>query len=207
MPLSIFIDALPYNEMTKNYSEWFDNIQIAEMIPNIAYSSSLHWQLYCNKYPDDRGVLIDWVKEPENKRSVKFLSFVLSPIDCCEVLGLISRKILDRFIYRKNIFANIPFKFRKDFSEKGQYLFWDKSVYSKESIFDKYSVISQDEGHISFEDTILKLSKEIENGNINIFTVLGFADSIGHKCQRGSVYSERLKPYTVSYTHLNKFES
>ena len=62
MPLSIFIDALPYNEIVSNYKNWFSDMQISELIPNIAYSSSLHWQLYCNKYPDERGIMVDWVK-------------------------------------------------------------------------------------------------------------------------------------------------
>ena len=54
MPLSIFVDALPFNEMKENYEKELSSMQIAELVPNIAYSSSLHWQLYCNKYPDDR---------------------------------------------------------------------------------------------------------------------------------------------------------
>ena len=195
MPLSLFIDALPYNEMKKNYANWFDNMQIAELLPNIAYSSSLHWQLYANKYPDERGVLVDWVKEPEKNKLVCFLSKVLSPLDHFGQLGMLSKKFLDRIVFRKNVFANIPFQFRKDFSEKGSYLFWDENVYKKEPIFNGYTVVSQDEGHLSFEETKFRLDKAIEDGNKNIFGVFGFADSIGHKCQRGELYSQRISGY------------
>jgi len=202
MPLSIFIDALPYNEMKLNYSNWFENIQISEMLPNIAYSSSLHWQLYCNKYPDDRGVFVDWVKEKEPKKSVRFLSTILRPLECFDKLSVISKKVLDRKIYRKNTFANLPYKFRSEFTEKGKYLFWNKKTYGKEPIFDGYTVISQDEGHRSFDETISKLNTSIENGDENIFLVLGFADALGHLCRRGEKYSERLKPYMAELKAL-----
>lgn len=194
MPLSIFVDALPYTEIYSEYSEWFDNMQVSKLLPNIAYSSSLHWQLYCNKYPDERGVLVDWVRKPEKRKSVRVISTLLSPLDYCGDLGALSRKLLDRFVYRKNVFANIPYKFRKDFSEEGKYLFWDKETYGKEPIFSGYTVVSQDEGHISFNETITRLDNAIAKGDKNIFAVFGFADSIGHKCRRGEIYSKRLKP-------------
>ena len=195
MPLSIFIDALPYNEIAKNYKDSFEKMQVSEMIPNIAYSSSLHWQLYCDKYPDERGVLVDWVKEPEKNKAIRFFATVFSPLDSLGDLGVVARKVLDRFIFRKNAFANIPFKFRKDFTEKGKYLFWDKATYSKEDIFDGYAVVSQDEGHLTFDVTLNKLKEAVDSDNKNIFSVFGFADALGHKCRRGETYSERLLPY------------
>ena len=198
MPLSIFIDALPYDEIVAHYNNWFDNMQVAELIPNIAYSSSLHWQLYCNKYPDERGVMVDWVKESESNKAVRFFSFLLRPFDKFGRFGELIKKGLDRVIFRSNTFANIPFEFRKDFCEKGQYLFWDKSVYQKEDIFAGYTGVSQDEGHISFDETLLKLSNAIDNGNKKIFVVFGFADSIGHQCRRGEIYSQKLAPYMDS---------
>ena len=150
MPLSIFIDALPYTEITEKYSDWFSDMQVAELQPNIAYSSSLHWQLYCNKYPDERGVLVDWARTPEKNKAVRFFATVLRPLDSMGDLGIYSRKFLDRYIFRANKFANIPYKFRKDFSENGKYLFWDEKTYRAEKIFNGYTVVSQDEGHISF---------------------------------------------------------
>ena len=117
MALSIFIDALPYTEVCKSYKQWFDNQDIALLKPNIAYSSSLHWQLYSNKYPDERGTFVDWVKEPETDLSIKTLSFILQPLDYLGNCGVLARKIMDRFVYRKNMFANIPFKFRPLFKE------------------------------------------------------------------------------------------
>ena len=197
MPLSIFIDALPYNEIEKNYKGYFDNMQVSELLPNIAYSSSLHWQLYCDKYPDDRGVLVDWVKEPETNKAIRLISTVLTPLDSMGDLGVIAKKVLDRFVFRKNAFANIPFKFRKHFTEKGKYLFWDKDTYGKEDIFKGYDVVSQDEGHLSFEKTIEKLEASIKDHNKDIFAVFGFADALGHKCERGEKYSERLRPFMI----------
>lgn len=194
MPLSIFVDALPYTEITSEYSDWINNMQVSSLLPNIAYSSSLHWQLYCNKYPDERGVLVDWVRKSEKRKSVRIISTLLSPLDYCGNLGALSKKCFDRFVFRKNVFANIPYKFRKDFSEEGKYLFWDKETYGKEPIFSGYTVVSQDEGHITFDETIDLLDNAIEKGDKNIFAVFGFADGIGHKCRRGKIYTKRLKP-------------
>ena len=115
MPLSLFCDALPYSEMSVQYKDWFDKLQLAPLMPNIAYSSSLHWQLYCNKYPDERGILVDWVREPEKNKAVRILSTILRPLDVNETLGWFSRKVLDRIVFRRNMFANVPYQFRKDF--------------------------------------------------------------------------------------------
>lgn len=195
MSLSIFIDALPYTEITEKYSDWFKDMQLARLQPNIAYSSSLHWQLYCDKYPDERGVLVDWARVPEKSKTVRFLSTVLRPLDILGDLGLYSRKFLDRFVFRANKFANIPYKFRKDFSEQGKYLFWNEKTYRAEKIFNGYTVVSQDEGHISFEETVEKFENAIKSGDKNIFVVTGFADQLGHKCRRGEIYHKRVKPY------------
>jgi|GEM_PF-1107290 len=195
MPLSLFVDALPYNEMKAHYADWQADMQLGELLPNIAYSSSLHWQLYCDKYPDDRGVLVDWVRQSEKNKVVRFLSTVLAPLDRMGNLGLLSKKVLCRYVMRRNAFANIPYRFRKDFSEQGSYLFWDAKTYRAESIFDGYTVVSQDEGHRSFELTLSLLREAVERGDRNIFGVLGFADALGHKCRRGEVYSARLRPY------------
>ena len=195
MPLSLFCDALPYSEMSVQYKDWFDKLQLAPLMPNIAYSSSLHWQLYCNKYPDEWGILVDWVREPEKNKAVRILSTILRPLDVNETLGWFSRKVLDRIVFRRNMFANVPYQFRKDFTEKARYLFWDYSTYSQEELFKKYTVVSQDEGHLSFETTMDQLNRTIEKGDINIFGVLGFADSMGHQCRRGEEYSRKLKRY------------
>lgn len=195
MALSIFADALPFTEMQNHYSEWFDNMQLGELLPNIAYSSSLHWQLYCDRYPDDRGVLLDWKKEPEHDMTVRFLSKLLQPFDYTDLLGLIVRKALDRKFFHKNMLANIPFKFRSEFCEKGKYLFWDKQTYGQEPIFNGFEVVSQDEGHLSFEATIEMFYKALDKSNPNIFLNTGFADALGHTVARGEKYSARLKPY------------
>lgn len=195
MPLSIFIDALPYSEMITNYSRWFSDIQIAELQPNIAYSSVLHWQLYCNKYPDDRLRFVDWQKVPEKRKSIRFFSAILRPFDIVKPLSFLNHKVLDRIVFKSSCFSNIPFKFRKDFSDQSQYLFWDYDIYSKEELFKDYFVVSQDEGHISFDDTIDKFYKAIDADNKNLFVCIGEIDHQGHLCARGEEYSRRIHKY------------
>lgn len=195
MPLSLFIDALPYNEMKAQYSDWFKNIQMAELLPNVGYSSSLHWQLYCDRYPDERGVFVDWVRKPEKRADVKLVARLLSPLDRLGSLGFLSRKIMNRYVFRRNIFANIPYCYRGMFSEEGKYLFWDKSTYSQEAIFDGYTVVSQDEGHLSFNAVMEKFRAVVNMDKKDLFVVLGFADAEGHVCRRGELYSQRLHPY------------
>lgn len=194
MALSIFADALPYSEMQKNYNDWFPGMQLSELIPNIAYSSSLHWQLYCDKYPDDRKVLVDWTPGCEKNKYVRLISTVFQPLDRFETGTIIFKKILDRYIFRRNLFANIPLKFRKEFTEKGKYLFWDKNTYEAEDIFKGFVVVSQDEGHKTFDKTLEEFYKALEGDNPNIFFNTGFADMIGHLVRRGDLYSERLAP-------------
>lgn len=195
MPLSIFADALPYSEIKNNYYNWFKNQEVGQLIPNIAYSSSLHWQLYCNKYPDDRGVLVDWCMEKEESHTIRVVSKIFGFMDYTGDFGIIFKKMLSKYIFKKNAFANIPFRFRADFSERGKYLFWDSKTYSKESIFNGYTIISQDEGHMSFDASLNKLHSVIKSGSKNIFYNTGFADNIGHLNKRGKTYSNILKPY------------
>lgn len=195
MALSVFADALPFTEMKRNYTEWIDGIQLAELQPNIAYSSSLHWQLYCDKYPDDRDTFVDWGRVPEQNKLVCAIAALLSPFDRGGNFSVFVKKVLDRAVFRRNAFANIPLKFRKDFSEIGQYLFWNKTVYEREDIFKGFKVVSQDEGHISFDESIEKLESAINHGDKNIMFVTGFPDALGHKTRRGEVYSKRLAPY------------
>lgn len=192
MALSIFVDALPFTELNNNYSKWFENQQLASLLPNIAYSSSLHWQLYCDKYPDDRGVLVDWCMEDERDPKIRAISKYFCFMDDLGDLGIIFKKVLSKYIFKRNAFANIPFSLRGYFSEKGKYLFWDSETYRNESIFDRYVVVSQDEGHLSFDCAISKLHTTIETGAENIFFNTGFADSIGHVNRRGVRYSKML---------------
>ena len=195
MPLSIFIDALPFSEVKKNYSSWFVNEQIAKLEPNIGYSSVLHWQLYCNKYPDQRLKFLDWQKKDEKSRFVRFLSTLFRPLDCVPPFAFICKKVFDRIIFKKNVFANIPFKFRKIFSENSMYLFWDHNTYSKEQMFIGYSVISQDEGHLSFSETIKRAKEEVLLKKDNIFIAIGEIDHQGHMCARDDNYSKKISVY------------
>ena len=195
MALSLFVDALPYNEMKARYSDWFDDIQMAELLPNVGYSSSLHWQLYCDRYPDDRGVFVDWVRKPEKDLPVKLVAKLFSPLDSLGSLGFLSRKVMNRLVFRRNVFANIPYCYRSMFSEQGKYLFWNRATYSQESIFDGYTVVSQDEGHLSFNSVMEKFQAVVESGEKKLFVVLGFADAEGHVCRRGELYDKRLRPY------------
>ena len=194
MPLSIFIDALPHSEIEKCYSSWFKSMQFAILKPNIAYSSCLHWQLYCNKYPDERKKFVDWLKINENDDKVIKYANLFRPLDNFTFASFCVRKIFNKYILKNNSFAFIPFKFRKLFSNQAQYLFWDKNVYSKEENFKDYLVISQDENKKTFEKTFVEALEQIKNSK-KIFINFGFADYIGHRCARGAEYDKRLKPY------------
>ena len=202
MAFSIFIDALPFTEVDTRYRDWIENEQYAKLIPNIAYSSVLHWQLYCNKYPDERMRFVDWEKQPEKSMSVRVISNMLRPIDSIKPISFLVRKSFDRFVFRRNALANVPFRFRSDFSEQSEYLFWNKDTYSKEKNFWNYDVISQDEGHHSFEETYEKAKTTISSGETNIFLCIGEIDHQGHICARGAEYSKRIRKYMDSIKEL-----
>lgn len=195
MPLSVFVDALPFTVMQKDYIAKLDGEpELALLKPNVGYSSTLHWQLYCNKYPNETGAFVDWVHEDEKSKAVSFVSKLCAPLDCNSMLGVLARKILNKFVFRRNAYANIPFKFRPYFTEKGKYLFWDKSRYSAEKTFDGYVVISQDEGHHPYLYSLRKLEEEIQKGTKDIFAVFGFTDAIGHVYRRGAEYDVAIAP-------------
>lgn len=195
MPLSIFVDALPFTVMQKDYiSKLEGSPKLALLKPNVGYSSTLHWQLYCNKYPNETGAFVDWVYDKETNKAVRIFSKLCAPLDYMGILGVLARKVFNKYVFRCNAFANIPFKFRPCFTEKGKYLFWDKARYFNEPTFDGYAVISQDEGHHTYEYSLSQLEKEISNGTKNIFAVFGFIDAIGHKYRRGAGYDAAIAP-------------
>lgn len=185
--ISLFIDALPYSYISKRYKD-NQNIQIAPLLQNVGYSSSLHWELYCDIYPDNNGFFVDWVQENEPSQVICFLSKVLAFTDLCGDLGVYCRKILDRVIFRRNAFANIPFKFRPYFRNKSDYLFWNIKNYGSFDLFKPYCYAMQDEGHKSFEENLQLLRRHIHDGQKNIFGVFGEIDSVGHKFPRGEEY-------------------
>ena len=193
MPLSIFVDALSYTYLCEQYKALAPDADLAPLRPNIGYSSVLHWQLYCNRYPDARGTFVDWTKKPESKRSVRVLCRLLQPLDHVAPLGWFSRKVLDRVFFRSNTFANIPYRFRPLFSNCGKYLFFDGKNLENEENFAGYSAVLQDEGHRSLTDCMDEFLNLIQRDTKNIFLSFGFADQIGHTCQRGKEYDARLQ--------------
>jgi hypothetical protein len=194
MALGIFIDGLPYSELKSSAPDWLRELQLAPLRPNIGYSSALHWQLCCDRYPDDRGRLTDWVRTPEQDRKIVSAARLLAPLDAVEPLALLTKKGLDRLVFRRNAFANIPFAFRPDFSEQGDYLFRDSARCAREPLFAGYTVISQDEG-LSFAETMRRLNRAIARKERRVFAAFGFADAVGHGCRRGPLYRARLSPY------------
>ncbi|MBQ4082554.1 MAG: hypothetical protein IJC55_04580 [Clostridia bacterium] len=193
MPLSIFVDALSYTYLREQYKTLAPDADLAPLRPNIGYSSVLHCQLYCNRYPDARGTFVDWTKKPEPNRSVRVLSRLLQPLDHIAPLGWLSRKALDRIFFRSNTFANIPYRFRPLFSNCGKYLFFDRKNLENEEIFAGYCVVLQDEGRRSLADCMDEFLNLIQHDTKNIFLSFGFADQIGHTCQRGAQYNARLQ--------------
>ncbi len=190
--LSLFVDALSYSYLKEHFIGDMPNVQVAPMIQNVGYSSSLHWELYNNIYPDDHGYFVDWVKENESNKLICLISDMLAFTDYFGNLGVYLRKVLNRYIFRKNLFANIPFRFRKYFSCKSDYLFWDKKNYGRYKLFDSYVFAMQDEGKKSFDENLALLKQHVENGEKNIFGVFGEVDAIGHTLPRGSEYDAKV---------------
>ena len=193
MPLSIFVDALSYTYLQQQCKALAPDAKLAALRPNIGYSGVLHWQLYCNRYPDERGTFVDWTKVSEAKRSVRVLSRLLQPLDRIPSLGWLSRKALDRVLFHKNTFANIPYQFRPLFSNQSSYLFFDRKNLQKESVFSGYATVLQDEGNRSFEECMHEFLRLLQQDAKNIFLSFGFADQIGHACARGEQYNARLQ--------------
>jgi predicted AlkP superfamily pyrophosphatase or phosphodiesterase len=81
-------------------------------------------------------------------------------------------------------------------------LFFTKDNYSREEIFKGYSVVSQDEGHYSFEQAIAELKRVILEDNPNVFAAFGAVDSMGHQCSRGDVYDKRLKNFMDAFKEV-----
>lgn len=208
MALVIFIDALPYTYIAN--SKWAEEMQVSKLKPNIGYSSNLHWQLFANIYPDELGFFTDWAYEEEENKYINNLSNMLNNLDKYEYISTIIKKILDRYIFKTNAFANIPFKFRSKFKNKAQYLFF-KTEYVKEiKHFENYELILQDENNKTY-DEILKIFEEKVNDNQkNIFISLNFADSLGHSYSRSEEYNremekhiEKLVPIIRQYNKKN----
>lgn len=186
MPLILFIDALPYSWASKNFK------RVSKLRPNVGYSSSLHWELFCNKYPDDNNFFLDWGLSKEPRSLVRVVSYLLYPLDFFDWIAFFTRKVLDKFVFRKNVFANIPFRFRPAFSNVSRYLFFEKDHYSNEDNFKGYTVISQDEYKDSL-DAILARCENSFGTNQNIFVAIGVVDSTGHQYSRGPLYDIEIK--------------
>lgn len=192
MPLSIFADGLPFSSraLTACLPQ---EMRRACLVPNVGYSASLHRQLYADQYPDDTGVLVDWVHEREASAAVRISAALLSPLDVIPPLGVAARKVLDRLL-RRSVFANIPFRHRAAFSHKGSYLFRSQSFYGTLPLLCGYCVISQDEGNRTFDEAMCLLNSAIAAGERDIFFVTGIFDALGHTCARGDAYEQRITP-------------
>lgn len=191
MPLSIFSDALSYvtcRTLARENPAW----QTTGLFPDPGYSSCLHWKLYCDRSPDERGVFVDWAREPEERKWVRAVSFFCRPLDLWPWLGIFSRKVLNRLTH--GAFANIPYRFRPLFSNRSRYLFRSAETYGKESIFSGYRVISQDEGNPPFSVTLSAMRNAIAQNEKNLFVVFHFADELGHRFPRGQAYDEAVLP-------------
>ena len=192
MPLSIFADALPYDAAALR-SLLPEEMQRAPLVPNVGYSASLHRQLYDDCYPDDTGVLVDWVRRREPSRAVRLACALLRPLDIIPPLGTAMRKVLDRLLGR-GVFSNVPFRYRAQFSMRGCYVFRERERYAALPLLRGYRVISQDDGARSFSDALGELRDAVEAGERDLFFVTGVFDTIGHHCARGEEYERRITP-------------
>lgn len=187
MPLVLFIDALPYSYLQKTESKWKNNYHISKLVPNIGYSSNLHWQLFCNQYPDELGFFTDWNFVKESNKLVNLFATLLRPIEIFHTGSILVKKVMDRYIFKKNTFVNIPFQFRKFFSNNPKYLFFDSNLTREQDVFNDYEIILQDENNKSFKDMLLAFDL-IYKKNDKIFCAFSFADYLGHKLARTKKY-------------------
>ena len=192
MPLSIFADALPYDAAALQ-ALLPKEMQRAPLVPNVGYSACLHRQLYDDCYPDDTGVLVDWVHQREECRAVRLACALLRPLDLVPPLGTAVRKVLDRLLGR-GVFANVPFRYRARLCMRGRYVFRERRLYGALPLLRGYRVISQDDGARSFSDALHELTCAVEAGERDLFFVTGVFDVIGHGCARGEEYERRITP-------------
>lgn len=196
MALQIFVDALPYTYIDKYFRDFLgQEQQTAALRPNVGYSSNLHWQMYCNLYPDDMGFFTDWKFAPEHRKDVVALSKMLSFTDSFGNLGMLAKKFMDHYMMRDLCFANIPFRFRPMFTACSRYLFWNAENFDKYDIFKGYQVISQDINKGDFQLSLHMAKDAIKNGTRNLFLSYGFADVLGHRYRRDINYDNALHPF------------
>jgi len=201
MPLVIFVDALPYSFVDKYKSNiWMNGKAYYKLEPNIGYSSNLHWQLFGNVYPDDIGFFTDWSYSKEPNKAVVALSRLLSFTDRIGNLGLYIKKFLDRILLQKNVFANIPFRFRPLFRQNPEYLFFSSNTTRKLDVFKEFDLILDDEIKVSFSELLVRLENSISKKNRNIFISFGFADHLGHELSRSGRYDELIN------SHMEKLD-
>jgi hypothetical protein len=188
MPLIIFIDALPYNFIMKN-KVFDENIfSVVQLEPNIGYSSNLHWQLFENKYPDEIGFFTDWSFVKEKNKSIRFISFLLRPLEIIPKLSLLTKKVLDRYIYNRNAFSNVPSRFRNKFMNNAKYYFFESENLLNSSVFKQdYTIIFQDELKVDYHEILKILKTNIVKTN-SLFLSISTIDEIGHKLSRTNEY-------------------
>lgn len=189
MPFLLFVDALPFSYIDSYKPIWADGLKYSQLTPNIGYSSNLHWQLFFDLYPDQVGFFTDWSYMPEQNKIIVAISSFFRFADKLGNFGVLLRKGLDRIVFRKNAFANIPFRFRSKFSEYAKYLFFDDKYVTESELYHDYKTIFQDQLKTNDQETLKILEEVVESKESNIFASLGFVDFLGHKLSRGNTYN------------------
>lgn len=194
MPLSLFLDALPYTLIRDSYRDWLRDQQTAPVLPGIGYSANLHWQLYCGAYPDDMGFFTDWIEAREPDQGICRTADALQFLDKAPLLGGLSRKVLNRLPRFRGCFANIPYRYRAQFCNRANYLFLHTETLAEVDLFAGYTAVLQDETQAAPEETCARISAEIETGNRKIFGAFSFPDTLGHRGPREERYRQRMRP-------------
>ncbi|HPQ48181.1 MAG TPA: alkaline phosphatase family protein [Clostridia bacterium] len=197
MPFCIFMDALSFS-YAYNMNLGSD-VQIAGLKPDVGYSSNLHWQLFCNMYPDEIGFFTDWSRKPEPDRAIRMAAGSLKFLDGMKYPALIAKRVLGiTFFKGRSGFANIPFRFRKDFRFDADYLFNDCSRLLQNRQFMDYSMVIEKTDTADLGDVIGQFDNHLKNNEKKIFCALSFPDYIGHKTGPGEEFNSRMKPLIKS---------
>lgn len=199
MPLIIFIDALPHSFVDETNILMGRKLNYSLLIPNIGYSSNLHWQLLENVYPDDLGSFTDWNLSDETSKKILVLAKIFAFTEKLPIFSLLIKKFFDKILPGTK-FANIPFETRKHFSNMSKYLLENPGYLLSKREYKDFSYVFET-GLKTFEECLGDLKESI-NSNKKIFSVFNYCDRIGHLYGRTSRYDSIIKEHTEKILDL-----
>jgi len=133
--LTIFIDALPFDQLSKMpYTREFASQ--ARLIPILGYSVNCQTQLFTGQTPDEIGFWCEWQYDPDSSpfRKWRWLLSLASLVEGFYPARRIIHKALDRLRLVSST-KNIPLRKLPDFNEIGHSVF-NRRFFDKSSLLD-----------------------------------------------------------------------